>query len=170
MYHYAQVLDRSLLPLLLCFFPSPLLSSSPPSPNPLDLAEKLSKKSPAKSKKKAETASPRQATIASVPAATSSSTKLSLSPAAKAKKLPRVAKEEVDDGEKMEEEEEEVVGKKKGKATGTDNSFHQFCQLCQDIERESSYNAKTKLVANYIQHGTSGGQKKNNDWCKNIAV
>lgn len=38
-----------------------------------------------------------------------------------------------------------------------DNSFRQFRRLCEDIEKEPSYNAKTKLVANYLKYGNSGG-------------
>jgi len=37
-----------------------------------------------------------------------------------------------------------------------DNSFRQFRRLCEDIEKEPSYNAKTKLVANYLKYGNSG--------------
>ena len=42
-------------------------------------------------------------------------------------------------------------------ASNKDNSFRQFRKLCEDIEREPSYNAKTKLVADFLKHGTSGG-------------
>ena len=38
-----------------------------------------------------------------------------------------------------------------------DNSFRQFRRLCEDLETEPSYNAKTKLVANYLKFGNSGG-------------
>ena len=40
-----------------------------------------------------------------------------------------------------------------------DNSFRQFRRLCEDIENEASYNAKTKLVATYLKHGNSGGKQ-----------
>ena len=39
-----------------------------------------------------------------------------------------------------------------------DNSFRQFRRLCEDIEKEPSYNAKTKLIANYLKYGNSGGR------------
>ena len=39
-----------------------------------------------------------------------------------------------------------------------DNSFRQFRRLCEDLEKEPSYNAKTKLVSNYIKYGNSGGK------------
>ena len=39
-----------------------------------------------------------------------------------------------------------------------DNSFRQFRRLCEDLEKEPSYNAKTKLVSNYIKYGNSGGE------------
>ena len=42
-------------------------------------------------------------------------------------------------------------------ASNEDNSFRQFRKLCEDIEREPSYNAKTKLVADFLKYGTSGG-------------
>lgn len=38
-----------------------------------------------------------------------------------------------------------------------DNSFRQFRRLCDDLEKEPSYNSKTKLISNYLKHGTSGG-------------
>ena len=39
-----------------------------------------------------------------------------------------------------------------------DNSFYQFCRLCENLEKEPSYNAKSKLVAYTIQYGHSGGK------------
>ena len=41
-----------------------------------------------------------------------------------------------------------------------DNSFRQFRRLCEDLETEPSYNAKTKLVANYLKYGNSGGRNE----------
>ena len=38
-----------------------------------------------------------------------------------------------------------------------DDLFSQFRRLCESLEREPSYNAKTKLVGNFIKHGSSGG-------------
>ena len=40
-----------------------------------------------------------------------------------------------------------------------DNSFRQFRRLCEDLEKEPSYNSKTKLVATYLKHGNSGSKK-----------
>ena len=39
-----------------------------------------------------------------------------------------------------------------------DNSFRQFRRLCEDLEKEPSYNAKTNLVAMYLKYGNSGGK------------
>lgn len=39
-----------------------------------------------------------------------------------------------------------------------DNSFRQFRRLCEDLEKEPSYNSKTKLVSNYLKHGNSGSK------------
>ena len=41
--------------------------------------------------------------------------------------------------------------------SGRDNSFKQFRRLCEDIEKEPSYNAKTKLVSTYLKYGNNGG-------------
>lgn len=41
-----------------------------------------------------------------------------------------------------------------------DNSFCQFRRLCEDLEKEPSYNSKTKLIATYLKYGNSGS--KNN--------
>ena len=43
-------------------------------------------------------------------------------------------------------------------ASGPDNSFYEFCQLCRRLEKEPSYNAKTKLISHYIKFGTSGSE------------
>ena len=117
----------------------------------VELSEKLSKKLPAKTKKKTD---PQQATLAATPASTSSSspTKLTLSPT-KPTKATQVKKKQ----DQLDEEEKEAQEEGSAKAIADpDNSFRQFCQLCHDIEKEPSYNAKTKLVANYIKHGNSG--------------
>ena len=47
-----------------------------------------------------------------------------------------------------------------GGASGSsnpDDSFRQYRRLCEDLEKEPSYNSKTKLVQNYIKRGNSGG-------------
>ena len=44
-----------------------------------------------------------------------------------------------------------------GGASDPDNSFNQFYQLCQRLEKEPGYNAKTKIISDYIKFGTSGG-------------
>ena len=36
-----------------------------------------------------------------------------------------------------------------------DNSFRQFCHLCECLEKEPSYNAKTKIISEYIKVGRS---------------
>lgn len=41
-----------------------------------------------------------------------------------------------------------------------DNSFHKFCQLCMDLERESGYNAKTKRVSDFLKLGVTGGREE----------
>ena len=41
--------------------------------------------------------------------------------------------------------------------TSPDNLFSEFYRLCQLLEAEPSYNAKTKIVADFIKHGSSGG-------------
>ena len=38
-----------------------------------------------------------------------------------------------------------------------DDLFSEFRKLCQQLEVEPSYNAKTKIVSNFIKHGSSGG-------------
>ena len=38
-----------------------------------------------------------------------------------------------------------------------DNLFSEFCRVCQLLEGEPSYNAKTKIVADFIKQGSSGG-------------
>ena len=43
-----------------------------------------------------------------------------------------------------------------------DNLFSQFCRLCKQLEKEPSYNAKTKVVADFVKHGSSGGKKETN--------
>lgn len=95
--------------------------------------EKLSKKSSAKPKKKGQgTTAVTSSTLAASSATTSSSpAKLTLSPA-KPKKEAKVEKKQ---------------------AAGDGDLFHQFCELCHSIEKEPSYNAKTKIVANYIKCG-----------------
>jgi len=40
-----------------------------------------------------------------------------------------------------------------------DNSFLGFCGLCERLEKEPSYNAKTKLIYTYLKYGNSGGQQ-----------
>ena len=45
-----------------------------------------------------------------------------------------------------------------GDISSRDNSFRQFRRLCEDLENEPSYNAKTKLVATYLKHGNSGSK------------
>ena len=42
-----------------------------------------------------------------------------------------------------------------------DNSFLGFCELCGRLEKEPSYNAKTKLIYTYLKYGNSGGQQLN---------
>ena len=44
-----------------------------------------------------------------------------------------------------------------GASTSQDNRFSEFRKVCQHLESESSYNAKTKVVANFIKRGSSGG-------------
>ena len=44
-----------------------------------------------------------------------------------------------------------------GASTSQDNRFSEFRKVCQHLENESSYNAKTKVVANFIKRGSSGG-------------
>ena len=39
-----------------------------------------------------------------------------------------------------------------------DNLFSEFRRLCQQLEAEPSYNAKTKIVADFIKHGSSVGR------------
>lgn len=51
-----------------------------------------------------------------------------------------------------------------------DNSFRQFRRLCEDIEKEPSYNAKTKLVANYLKYGNSGGMSMFVDLSQAFAI
>ena len=43
-------------------------------------------------------------------------------------------------------------------ASNPDDSFRQYRRLCEDLEKEPSYNSKTKLVQNYIKRGNSGGE------------
>ena len=108
-----------------------------------ELVEKLSKKSSAKPRKKGQataTSSTPAAPSDAATAASSSPAKLTLSPA-KSKKETKVEKKPV------------------GDVDDSDNLFQQFCELCHCIEKEPSYNAKTKLVANYIKHGASGGEQ-----------
>lgn len=50
-----------------------------------------------------------------------------------------------------------IVDDLDGGPSEPDNSFYQFCQLCQRLEKEPSYNAKTKLISDYIKFGTSKG-------------
>lgn len=38
-----------------------------------------------------------------------------------------------------------------------DNSFREFRRLCLQLADEPSYNAKTKIVANFFNKGSSGG-------------
>lgn len=38
-----------------------------------------------------------------------------------------------------------------------DNLFYQFRHLCRQLEKEPGYNAKTKIVSNFIKFGSSGG-------------
>ena len=45
-----------------------------------------------------------------------------------------------------------------GDTSHPDNSFFQFFQLCKRLEKEPSYNAKTKLVSDFIKAGSSGGE------------
>ena len=42
-------------------------------------------------------------------------------------------------------------------SSSVDNRFSEFQKLCQRLEKEPSYNAKTQLVADFIQKGSSGG-------------
>ena len=42
-------------------------------------------------------------------------------------------------------------------STSPDNLFSEFRRVCQLLEREPSYNAKTKIVADFIKQGSSGG-------------
>ena len=42
-------------------------------------------------------------------------------------------------------------------STSPDNLFSEFRRVCQLLESEPSYNAKTKIVADFIEHGSSGG-------------
>ncbi len=44
-----------------------------------------------------------------------------------------------------------------------DNSFVGFCGLCGRLEKEPSYNAKTKLIYTYLKYGNSGGQDYGKD-------
>ena len=38
-----------------------------------------------------------------------------------------------------------------------DNLFSQFRKLCAKLEKEPGYNAKTKIVSNFIKFGSTGG-------------
>ena len=40
-----------------------------------------------------------------------------------------------------------------GLSTSHDDLFSEFCGLCQQLEVEPSYNAKTKIVADFIKNG-----------------
>ena len=42
-------------------------------------------------------------------------------------------------------------------ACSPDNLFSEFRRLCGQLEVEPSYNAKTKIVADFIKHGITGG-------------
>ena len=42
--------------------------------------------------------------------------------------------------------------------TSPDNLFSEFRRLCGMLEVEPSYNAKTKIVADFIKHGSTGGR------------
>ena len=44
-------------------------------------------------------------------------------------------------------------------ATSDDNRFSEFCRLCKKLEREPSYNAKTKLISDFLKNGSSGGNQ-----------
>ena len=39
-----------------------------------------------------------------------------------------------------------------------DDLFRQFRHICAKLEKEPSYNAKTKIVSNFIKFGSSGGE------------
>ena len=39
-----------------------------------------------------------------------------------------------------------------------DDLFRQFRHICAQLEKEPSYNAKTKIVSNFIKFGSSGGR------------
>ena len=41
--------------------------------------------------------------------------------------------------------------------TSPDDLFSEFRHVCHLLEREPSYNAKTKIVADFIKQGSSGG-------------
>ena len=41
--------------------------------------------------------------------------------------------------------------------TSPDNQFSEFRRVCGLLEVEPSYNAKTKIVADFIKHGSTGG-------------
>lgn len=42
-------------------------------------------------------------------------------------------------------------------ASEADNSFHQFFLLCRRLQKEPGYNAKTQIIKEYIERGSSGG-------------
>ena len=48
-----------------------------------------------------------------------------------------------------------------------DNSFRQFRRLCEDLEKEPSYNSKTKLVSNYLQYGNTGSEEMSLEFNEN---
>ena len=41
-----------------------------------------------------------------------------------------------------------------------DDLFRQFRHICAQLEKEPSYNAKTKIVSNFIKFGSSGGERE----------
>lgn len=43
-------------------------------------------------------------------------------------------------------------------STSPDDLFSEFRRLCQQLEGEPSYNAKTKIVADFIKNGSGGGR------------
>jgi hypothetical protein len=45
----------------------------------------------------------------------------------------------------------------KAAALEPDSSFYQFFLLCQRLEREPGYKAKTKIIKDYIERGSTGG-------------
>lgn len=62
------------------------------------------------------------------------------------------------EGEKEAETEAvRLVDAPDAEAAAKDDAFRTFRKLCAMIAEENSYNGKTKIVSEFLQHGSSGG-------------